>query len=609
MGKTNNLSIPYLRKMKPYAKSGEPVKMLTDEEFSRQKKDRIKSWVTFYRQNPSYFVEHYMGVELYAYQRFMLNLMARCTNFIAIASRASAKSWLIGIYSIARCILYPGTNIVLASSTKAQAGLIIADKCKALRDEHPNIAREISSLVTNNNKWEINFHNGSWVKVVVSGEAGRGNRSTVTVLEERRLISTETVNAVLRPFLVSRQPPYMKKLEYATIPELREEPQEVIITSAYYKSYEWYPETKRFLKKLAAGNKDIKVIFLDYPITIRHGIKTKKQIENDRTDFDAISFLMEYGNIPYGSSSKSFYKLGLFKRDIKRSWRPITDEVFITKGKNKYDIPKMSDEIRVVSADIAMRAGSTNDNTIITCARLFPTRKGWKTEIVYLESHNGKNTELQTLRIKQIFEEFEANALVLDIANAGIGIYDTLSSVTKDETRGVEYPGYTVMNWGYVDDALYKELDERTLSKDAKECIFPIYGTSTLNSQIAIEFRKRLKDKLVTFLVDDNTEEEFLIKSGNKDILSQDDSTIRAYLLHPHLQTSLLINECISLEMATTGAAGLIKLVEPEGGRKDRFSSVSYLNYYVSLLDMEFLKENYTEKDDEEIFLGVSVVM
>ena len=58
--------------------------------------------------------------------------------------------------------------------------------------------------------------------------------------------------------------------------------------------------------------------------------------------------------------------------------------------KNPYDIIKVPDEQRIVSVDIAMRAGSTNDNTIITCARLRPSRKGWITEISYMESHNGK---------------------------------------------------------------------------------------------------------------------------------------------------------------------------------------------------------------------------
>ncbi len=154
-----------------------------------------------------------------------------------------------------------------------------------------------------------------------------------------------------------------------------------------------------------------------------------------------------------------------------------------------------------------------------------------------------------------------------------------LSSVTKDETRGVEYRAYTVMNDANIDDKTYEELSRRTLAKDAFACIFPISATAQLNSAIAVEFRNRLKKKLISFLVDDNAEEEFLIKSGNRDIIDQSDETIRAYLLQSHIQTSLLINESISLEMATTGAAGLIKLVEPEGGRKDRYTAVSYLNY------------------------------
>jgi len=607
MAKKQRTTHPPLRNMKHYSKANEPLKFIGEEEMTKAKRDRIKSWVTFYRSNICFFVEHYLDIPLYPYQRFWLNLMTRCTEFVGIASRASAKSWLIGVYAIARCILYPGTIVALASSTKAQAGLIISEKCKALRDEHPNIARECSNIVTNQNKWEMTFYNGSKINVVVSGEGGRGHRSHVTVLEERRLIETEVIDSVIRPFLVSRQAPYMKFPEYAQIDELKEEPQEIIITSAHFKSYEWYPETKKFLRMIADGDPDTKGMFLDYPISIHHGIKTKKQMVREKQNLDPITFLMEYGNIPYGSSNLSFYKLGLFNRTIKRSWRPIRDETFLTTKKNPYDIPKLSDEMRVVSVDVAMRAGSTNDNTIISCARLYPSRKGWLTEIVYMESHNGKNTNLQALRIKQIYEEFQGDALVLDLQNAGISVFDALSSVTKDEIRGLEYRPYTVMNSMYVDTSVYDELTLRTLGKDALQCIYPISATAQLNSLIAVKFRERLKKKLITFLVDDNTEEEFLIKSGNKDILDQDDTGIRAYLLQAHLQTSLMINESIALEMAP--ANGLIKLVEPSGARKDRYTSVSYLNYYVSLIDIDLLGFRYTASEDELEFLGVSMVV
>lgn len=433
------------------------------------------------------------------------------------------------------------------------------------------------------------------------------HRSNITVLEERRLIPNVIIDSIIRPFLVSRQAPYMKNPKYSEIEELREEPQEIIITSAHYKSAEWYPETKKFLRKMANGDPDIKGIFLDYPILIKHGIKTKKQMIAEKDNLDPITFLMEYGNIPYGSSSTAFYKLSLFNRTIKRGWRPITDDMIISGKKNPYDIQKMPDEMRIISVDVAMRGGSTTDNTIISCGRLFPASKGWLTEVVYMESHHGKRTDDQALRIKQIFKEFQADFLILDVANAGISIFDDLSSITKDETRGLEYESFTVMNHPDIKQELYDDLSLRTKGRNnALPCVFPIHASQQLNSLIAVKFRERLKKKLITFLVDDNTEEEFLIKSGNKDILDQEDTGIRAYLLHPHIQTSLLINECIALEMVLQN--GLVKLEEPEGARKDRYTSVSYLNYFVSLMDTELLRESRSSEEDEREFLGVSFI-
>lgn len=597
---------PPLKDMAHFTReNAKPVPFVTEKDMTKAKRERLKSWVTFYRQNPSFFIEHYMGVDLFPYQRFWVNLISRSTQFVGIASRASAKSWLIAVYAMARCILYPGTTIALASSTKSQAGIIISEKAVTVINDHPNIAREILSVTTNMNKWEIVFHNGSKINVVVSGEGGRGHRSNVTVLEERRLIPNLIIDAIIRPFLVARQPPYLKNLKYAQIEELKEEPIEIIITSAYYKSYEWWPEIQKFLVEMANGDPDIKGIFFDYLISIHHNIKTKKQMLKEKRKIDPITFLMEYGNIPYGSSSLAFYKLNLFNRSVKRSWRPIRDETFITTKKNPYDIPKLSDELRIVSVDIAMRAGTTNDNTIISCARLLPSKKGWQTDVVYMESHNGKNTTLQALRIKQIFEEFQGDTLVLDIANAGISVYDALSSITKDEIRGVEYPAYTVAPIDAIDDKLYDELAARTLGNEPKACIFPIYASLQLNSLIAVRFRERLKKKLVSFLVDDMTEEDFLIKSGNKDILDQSELALRAYLLQAHIQTSLFINEAISLEM--TMLNGQIRLTEPVGARKDRYTSVSYLNYYVSILDSELLRAE-PNGDDESEFLGVTFI-
>lgn len=67
------------------------------------------------------------------------------------------------------------------------------------------------------------------------------------------------------------------------------------------------------------------------------------------------------------------------------------------------------------------------------------------------------------------------------------------------------------------------------------------------------------------------------------------------------------INESIALEMQVQN--GLVKLQEPEGARKDRYTSISYLNYYASLLDKELLREKSTSDENLDAFLGVTYIM
>ena len=152
-----------------------PKKMSIDKVIEGEDLHRLKSWITFYRNNIHRFIQHYMGVNLFPYQRVWVYLISQSMIFLGLAARASAKSWLIAAYGIAKCILYPGLTIVLNSSTKEQAGLIIKEKVQELYDGHPNIQREISKITTNANKWRVDFHNGSKIKVVISGEGARGN--------------------------------------------------------------------------------------------------------------------------------------------------------------------------------------------------------------------------------------------------------------------------------------------------------------------------------------------------------------------------------------------------------------------------------------------------
>ena len=111
--------------------------------------ERIIDWTTFYRRNIPAFVQHYFGLTLYLYQVICLYLLNLFGSIGIVAARASAKSFLIAVYACARCILYPGSHIVVASATKKQAALIVKEKIeKELVPRCPNLAREIVGIKT-----------------------------------------------------------------------------------------------------------------------------------------------------------------------------------------------------------------------------------------------------------------------------------------------------------------------------------------------------------------------------------------------------------------------------------------------------------------------------
>ena len=84
------------------------------------------------------------------------------------------KSYIIAIYCVIRAILFPQSNIVLSSGTKGQARLIITEKIFALKNNSPNVAREISEFKTGANECYVAFKNGSKITAVTSGDSARG---------------------------------------------------------------------------------------------------------------------------------------------------------------------------------------------------------------------------------------------------------------------------------------------------------------------------------------------------------------------------------------------------------------------------------------------------
>ena len=166
---------------------------------------RIIDWITFYRRNIPVFIEHYLKIPLHWYQIIWLYILNSFISVVIIAGRASAKSYVIALFSCAKCILYPNTKVIVVSGTKKQAGLIVKEKIqKELIPKSENLRREIKKISINANDIEVTFHNGSSMVVVVGNEDALGYRGTVLIYEEFKRIKKYIIDKVIKPFAMTR---------------------------------------------------------------------------------------------------------------------------------------------------------------------------------------------------------------------------------------------------------------------------------------------------------------------------------------------------------------------------------------------------------------------
>lgn len=576
-----------------------PGKIFTKKELDKKIKEKYILWTTFYRRNIHIFCTHYLEVKLRLYQVFWLFLMSKSSLFMCIASRASAKSFIIGLYIIAECILRPGLIVCITSGSKAQAGLIISEKIRDyFKSEYGMIAREIKNIICNNDKYEVHFHNGSKIIVKPSSDLSRGIRSNINVYEESRIIDKEVIDKVFTPFLISRQPPYLNNDKYKK--DIYLEPsKEIYITSAWFKNSSTWTDFVNAVKMHYQGKRAFFLAF-DYLLTLKEKIKTKEELDQAKTKATDMSWGQEYENIMYSETDGAFFKFSDFAKNrvLKQAWIPplIIDSATTIKQKN---MKKIEGEIRVVSFDVAYRGGNANDNSVLSCARLIPTSKGYIRELVYMDSFNGMNGLHQVLKAKRLFYDFEADYFIIDIVTIGLPTYDIFSNVTEDIERGVQYDAWKTMSHSTISNL--EDLQNRAYSLNAVPLIYPITGSLEKNDLIAKDFNDKIKSGMFKFLVDESKADDYFLKTiVKKNKKTQEDSisdlNVKIDFLKPYVQTTALINETVSLEQTLTN--GKIKLVEADRmSRKDRYSSCSYLNYFASLKDAEILREQNKDLD------------
>lgn len=404
------------------------------------------------------------------------------------------------------------------------------------------------------------------------------------------MVDLSIITKVLRKFLAApRSPKYLEKPEYA---HLKERNKEMYLSSCWLKSHWSYERMTTYFKSMMEGKKYF-VCHLPYQLAIKEGLLMKEQVQDEmsESDFDPISWYMEMEALWFGESEKAFFKFDDLQKNRKlgKAYYPkeITD---LVNDKSLLLPKKEKGEIRIISADIATMSGNQNDASAFFVARMIPINKGYERQIIYSESIEGGHTGVQAMRIRQLFYDFDCDYIVLDTQNAGIGVYDQLTETQFDTERGAEYEPLSCIN----DD----RLSERCVYSNAPKVVYSIRATPQMNSEIAVSFKDTLKRNKIKLLISENEADEILRKIKGYDKLPED---VKLQFRMPYIQTSLLVNEMMNLEGEITDS-GLVKLREQGSGRKDRYSSLSYLNIIASELERK-LKKKVEPIDVSKLFL------
>lgn len=534
-------------------------------------------WGSYYRNNPERFVNDYLHIKLRLFQKILIVMMFWCTTFVLVACRGIGKTYISAIYTVTRAILYPGTQICIASGTRGQAINVLEKITNQLMPNSPELRAEIEDVKMNGTNAYIKFKNTSVIKVVTASDNSRGNRCNVLLLDEYRLISKDTIDTVLKKFLTLRRMPQYneltdaeKKAEWA-----KEKNLTMWLSSAYFKDHWSYLKCVDTFKAMIYDEKKQFICGFPYQLSIEEGLLDPESVadEMSESDFSEVKWSMEMLAMWYGSGEDAFFDFDSISKNRRIKYPMLPDKLSNKIGNSALVkiSQKQNGEIRILSADIALMSSRKNNNdaTAIFINQMLPTKAGrYTSNIVYTDACEGLRTDDQALMIRKLYDEFMCDYIVLDANGIGLGVFDSLARDIVDPETGEVYPALSCCN--------NTEMASRCTVPGADKVIWAIKASASFNSDSAFLLREGFRSGRIRLLINEYDAEEALSDIKGYASLSPSD---KLKLQLPYINTTLLVDELTNLEHEES--SGKIKISEKAGKRKDRYSSLSY-NYYVA---------------------------
>ena len=552
----------------------------TQTEIEKDKQQEIMETVAwragYYRSNPHRYIVDVLGLSLKWFQQILLWCMMHYNFVMYLAARGQGKTYLTALFCCVRCILFPGTKIVVSSGTLKQANEVLLKIQDDFMKQSSILRSEIEKCNIGQNDASIYFKNGSWIRTRTSSENSRSARANCIVVDEFRMVDETVINTVLRKFLTSpRQPKYLQKPEYS---HMQERNKEIYMSSAYFKSSWAYKKAQSYTLNFFDDSKKYFICGLPYQVSIREGLLSRSQLEDEmsETDYNELVQQMEMECLWFGDADGSLFKFDELttRRRLRKSFPPLN---FCN---DQITIPKLSATgKRILSIDVALMQSTKkkkNDASAIFINDLIQvTDTSYQSNFVYGETFEGLKTDELGMIVMRYFYEYQCTDLVLDTNGIGLGVYDFITKDQICQENGKRYKAMTCIN--------DKDMAERCKIRDANKVVWSVKANANFNNEICVLLRNGIQNGKINFLIPEQ-DADVSLKEMYKGYFKMS-PTEQAKLKMSYIQTTFAVYELVKLDHEIKN--GNIKVKEVEGMRKDRYSSIAYSYWCACQLELK----------------------
>ena len=552
----------------------------TQTEIEKDKQQKIMETIAwkagYYRANPHRYVSEVLGLSLKWFQQILLWCMMHYNFVMYLAARGQGKTYLTALFCCVRCILFPGTKIVVSSGTLKQANEVLLKIQDDFMKQSSILRSEIEKCNIGQNDASIYFKNGSWIKTRTSSENSRSARANCIVVDEFRMVDETVINTVLRKFLTSpRQPKYLQKPEYA---HMQERNKEIYMSSAYFKSSWAYRKAQSYTLNFFDDTKKYFICGLPYQVSVREGLLSRSQLEDEMSeaDYNELVQQMEMECLWFGDTDGSLFKFDELtaRRRLRKAFPPLS---FCN---DKITIPKLTATgKRILSIDVALMQSTKkkkNDASAIFINDLIQVNDtAYQSNFVYGETFEGLKTDELGMIVMKYFYEYQCTDLVLDTNGIGLGVYDFITKDQICQENGKRYQAMTCIN--------DKDMAERCKVRDANKVVWSVKANANFNNEICVLLRNGIQNGKINFLISEQDADSSL-KETYKGYFKMS-PTEQAKLKMSYVQTTFAVYELIKLDHEVKN--GNIKVKEVEGMRKDRYSSIAYSYWCACQLELK----------------------